>query len=272
MDENQTSSQPQAPRAKKSLGQNFLQDKNIARKIVEQLHIAPTDRVLEIGPGPGMLTGFIEEANPARLCLVEKDHHWAAERQKAFAAGQGGSRQVILADALTMPWPKFSAPWKIIGNLPYNVASPLVWDILSLASGLARAVFMVQKEVGVRLAAPPGCGAYGALSVWVQSFAMPRLEFVVPPQVFRPAPKVHSAVVSFAPLANAERPTDPAALSNLLKLCFQKRRKQLGGILRNQPGWDPAQAEKFGVKQSARPEELTPRQFQSLAALLKSLK
>jgi 16S rRNA (adenine1518-N6/adenine1519-N6)-dimethyltransferase len=75
------------PRAKKSLGQNFLQDRNIAWKIVEQLRIAPADRVLEIGPGPGMLTGFIEAAGPACLCLVEKDRHWAAERQKAFPTG-----------------------------------------------------------------------------------------------------------------------------------------------------------------------------------------
>ena len=269
----ETHNEVHPPRAKKSLGQNFLQDRNIARKIVEQLQIAPADRVLEIGPGPGMLTGFIEEANPACLCLVEKDHHWAAERQRAFQAGATGkTRQVILADALTMPWPEFRAPWKIIGNLPYNVASPLIWDILSLAPGLVRAVFMVQREVGLRLAAPPGCGAYGALSAWVQSFALPRLEFSVPPQVFRPAPKVHSAVVSFTPLPNGERPADPGALSSLLKLCFQKRRKQLGGILRGHPGWDPERAEKFGVKQSARPEELTPRQFQSLASLLKTLK
>ncbi|MDR1126106.1 MAG: 16S rRNA (adenine(1518)-N(6)/adenine(1519)-N(6))-dimethyltransferase RsmA [Deltaproteobacteria bacterium] len=264
------------PRPKKSLGQNFLQDKNIARKIVEQLRIAPTDRVLEIGPGPGMLTGFLLEADPACLCLVEKDHHWAAERQSVFLTGAGAEsgrvRQVILADALTMPWEKFHAPWKIMGNLPYNVASPLIWDILSKAPGLTRAVFMVQKEVGQRLAAAPGTSAYGALSVWVQSFAVPRLEFGVPPQVFRPAPKVHSAVVSFTPLPIPEQPADPEALSNLLKLCFQKRRKQLGGILRAQPNWQPGEAEKFGVEQSARPEELTPRQFQDLAVFLKTLK
>jgi 16S rRNA (adenine1518-N6/adenine1519-N6)-dimethyltransferase len=179
---------------------------------------------------------------------------------------------VSLADALTMPWARFVAPWKIIGNLPYNVASPLIWDILSLTPGLIRAVFMVQKEVALRLVAPPGCGAYGALSVWVQSFAAPRLEFNVPPQVFRPAPKVHSAVVSFAPLPLSERPADANALSSLLKLCFQKRRKQLGGILRSQPGWQPDEAEEIGVKQSSRPEELSPRQFQTLAALMRFLK
>lgn len=265
--------QPTRPRAKKSLGQNFLQDKNIACKIVDLLHIEPRDRVLEIGPGPGMLTGFLQAAAPAWLCLVEKDHHWAAERQAAFEQiAAPGPRQVILADALTMPWQKFTAPWKIVGNLPYNVASPLIWDILSLAPGLVRAVFMVQKEVGQRLAALPGTSAYGALSAWVQSFAAPRLEFVVPPQVFRPAPKVHSAVLSFVPLSVQERPTDAAALSSLLKLCFQKRRKQLGGILREQPGWQPELLEKIGVKQSARPEELSPRQFQALAVLWKTLK
>ncbi|MDL2306408.1 16S rRNA (adenine(1518)-N(6)/adenine(1519)-N(6))-dimethyltransferase RsmA [Desulfovibrio sp. OttesenSCG-928-C06] len=252
-----------APRAKKSLGQNFLQDKNIARKIVDLLQAGPQDNVLEIGPGPGMLTGFLQECGPAKLVLVEKDNHWARVRQDDER--NGIRPQVILADALTIPWERFEGSWKIIGNLPYNVASPLMWDILSMVPGLVRAVFMVQKEVGQRLAAEQGSSAYGALSVWVQSFSRPRMEFIVPPQVFRPAPKVHSAVLSFEPLPPDARPANPDGLSKLLKICFQQRRKQLGTIFRA-AGLDANGLEQAGISAELRPERLSSAQFQKLAS------
>lgn len=254
----------QEPKAKKSLGQNFLQDANIARKIVAKLQINSDDNVLEIGPGAGMLTTFLREARPARLYLVEKDHYWAKERQKENWT-YAGENQVIIADALCMPWFKFTEAWKIVGNLPYNIASPLMWDILSMAPGLVRAVFMTQKEVALRLVAPPGSGGYGALSVWVQSYTKPKLEFIVPPQVFKPSPKVHSAVLSFIPLEAGHKPEYPEKLSRLLKICFQKRRKQLGVILRSEKFFSPALLEELNIKHTARPEELCPESFQLLA-------
>jgi 16S rRNA (adenine1518-N6/adenine1519-N6)-dimethyltransferase len=253
-----------APKAKRSLGQNFLRDANIAGKIVRCLAIQPGETVLEIGPGQGALTGFLEQSPAERLILVEKDRHWAAERMRQ---GQGRVR-VILADALTMPWERFVAPWKCIGNLPYNVASPLMWDICAGSPGLSRAVFMVQKEVGLRVTAKPGTSAYGALSVWLQSFMRPKLEFVVPPQVFQPRPKVDSAVLSFTPLAPqgeaGARPFVPALLSAALRACFQKRRQQLGGII-NSLGQDPAVLERLGIDPAQRPETLSPEQFQALS-------
>lgn len=250
------------PRAKRSLGQNFLQDANIARKIVRVLDVGPDDRVLEIGPGPGALTEIIRQQQPSRLVLVEKDTHWAWERMAAGA----GSLNVILADALTLPWERFAEPWKFIGNLPYNVASPLMWELFSRASGLTLAVFMVQKEVGLRLAARPGTTAYGALSVWVQSFVRPRLEFIVPPHVFRPRPKVDSAVLAFRPLpaSGAESRFDPVALSQTLKLCFQMRRKQLGTIIRSAYN-DPDLLKQAGIDPRLRPEDLPPEAFHRLA-------
>lgn len=253
-------------RAKKSLGQNFLMDRNIARKIVEALDITADDRVLEIGPGPGALTRFITDASPARLMLAEKDHHWAAERQKALAQS-GVKGGVLLTDALTLDWGRFTPPWKIIGNLPYNVASPLMWDILSQAPGLERAVFMIQKEVGERITASPGTKAYGALSVWVRNFAVPRLEFIVPPQVFRPQPKVDSAVLRFTPLPLDKRPgaEDAARLAGLVHRCFQQRRKQLGTILKNVSPDAALFLEQAGLSPQLRPEALTPEQFLALA-------
>ncbi len=249
-------------RAKKSLGQNFLTDRNIARKIVEALSIAPEDRVLEIGPGPGALTGYLQAAHPACLVLAEKDHYWAAERQKALHAGgvRGG---VLLTDALTLAWERFTAPWKFIGNLPYNVASPLMWDCLSRAPGLTRAVFMIQKEVGERITAAPGGKAYGALSVWLRSFCAPKLEFIVPPQVFNPRPKVDSAVLSFVPLPEEQRPTalQAAALSAFLHRVFQQRRKQLGTIVKGMGPQALELLEQAGISSALRPEVLTPEQF-----------
>ena len=253
-------------KAKRSLGQNFLQDANIARKIVSCLAISAGEQVLEIGPGPGALTAFIEEHRPGRLVLVEKDPHWAQERRRT--AGPGTT--VVLADALCMRWEALEAPWKIIGNLPYNVASPLMWDICSRASGLTRAVFMIQKEVALRLTANPATSAYGALTVWIQSHMRPKLEFIVPPHVFRPRPNVDSAVVSLTPLGDDIPRVGKGAcsadrLAATLKACFQKRRKQLGTILKAF-GQEPRSLEALGLDPRLRPEDLSPSDFQRLAA------
>ena len=145
------------PRAKKSLGQHFLRREEICDRIAALLLPQAEDRVLEIGPGPGALTRALEAAPHACLLLLEKDRHWAAERQRQAAP----RTQAVLTDALRFDWRRISPerPWKVIGNLPYNVASPLIWDIVSRAEGLKRAVFMVQKEVGQRLAAAPRAAA-----------------------------------------------------------------------------------------------------------------
>ncbi len=255
----------QQPKAKKSLGQNFLQDKNIARKIVGALGVQPHDHVLEIGPGPGMLTGFLLEAAPASLTLVEKDDYWAAEHANK-ARDCALPLRVITGDALRQDWPSYSTPVKIAGNLPYNIASPLMWDIVSQASGLTRAVFMVQKEVAQRVAALPSTSAYGALSVWMQNFCKPRLEFLVPPQVFLPRPKVWSAVISLEPLPAEDKPAHPEKLAYLLKILFQQRRKQMGTVLRAH-GHDALLLERHGVSPMDRIENIPPLLCRSLSEL-----
>jgi 16S rRNA (adenine1518-N6/adenine1519-N6)-dimethyltransferase len=253
------------PPARKSLGQNFLRDRGLARKIVQTLRVESRDQVLEIGPGPGILTFFLLEAAPAGLLLVEKDPYWAARRREE-ALSSPVPLTVIAGDALALDWTTLAAPCKIIGNLPYNVASPLMWDICSRATALTRAVFMIQKEVGERVAAAPSRGAYGALSVWMQSFCRPRLEFSVPPQVFRPRPKVWSSVLSFEPLPLAERPEYPDKLALLLKAFFQQRRKQAGSILRFW-GRNPEILERCGIRYADRPENIDPATYKKLAGL-----
>lgn len=259
------------PKAKKSLGQHFLRHESICNRIASLLLPKDTDNVIEIGPGPGALTSAIEARPHARLVLLEKDSHWAAERQRLGAA----RTQAVLTDALRFDWSRITPdnPWKIIGNLPYNVASPMMWDLFSRATGLVRAAFMVQKEVGQRLAAGPGNGHYGALSVWVQSFARPRMEFIVGPGAFSPPPKVDSAVLSFEPLPLDQRPERPDLLALVIKVCFQQRRKQLGSIARRCPlaPWLSAAIEQAGITPTLRPEQLSVADFQHISRFGASL-
>ncbi|MGE4293237.1 MAG: 16S rRNA (adenine(1518)-N(6)/adenine(1519)-N(6))-dimethyltransferase RsmA [Desulfovibrio sp.] len=249
-------------RAKRSLGQNFLVDANICRKIVAAMEIDAASRVLEIGPGKGAISGPILQAGPASYLALEKD----ADLAEALLL-EHPEAEVRCMDALEFPWESLDDPaLRIAGNLPYNVGSRLIWDIVSKTSRFERAVFMVQYEVAQRLTALPGGKAYGALGVWVQSFTRPRLLFKVPPTVFRPQPKVDSAVVALFPLKTEERPQNPAALSAILRLCFQQRRKQLGNILKLQLNDDLlAWMKTQGIEPKMRPEVLSPGQLQALS-------
>ncbi|MDR1776250.1 MAG: 16S rRNA (adenine(1518)-N(6)/adenine(1519)-N(6))-dimethyltransferase RsmA [Desulfovibrio sp.] len=253
----------QAPKAKKSLGQHFLNSVAVCRRIVGLLSLRPEDRLIEIGPGPGALTKILENMPHGLLLLLEKDNYWAAERMRRGAPGT----QVVHTDALNFDWRRISYRhhWKIVGNLPYNIASRLVWDIARQAEGMSKAVFMMQYEVAKRMTAPPGNRLYGALSVWMQSFTRPRLEFTVERGAFSPQPKVLSAVVSLDPLPPGNRPPQPDILAELLQICFQRRRKQLGSIFRQCPipGFTEALA-RLDIDATRRPETLTPDDFQKL--------
>ena len=157
---------------------------------------------------------------------------------------------------------------QLVANLPYAVAATVVLDYFESFPFLDSATIMVQKEVAERLYAKPGTKDYGALSVWIQSYVRVEWGFVVGPGAFNPPPKVDSAVVTFIPLPRERHPADPKALSSILKLCFQLRRKQLQSILRR-AGRDGtvAELERLGIAPEARPETLTPEQFQQLAGI-----
>ena len=250
-------------RPKRSLGQNFLHDQGTAWKIADALEAASGQRVLEIGPGRGALTGRLLESG-CDLYALEKDGVLAAQLKHRWP-----TLSVVIMDALRFNWTKLSGRWRIIGNLPYNVASPIIWDLVADVSRLERGIFMVQKEVAQRLAATPGSRSYGALSVWVQSHVQVRGLFTVGPQVFSPRPKVDSAVVRLTSLARQERLQHSGPLRRLLPLCFQQRRKQLKTILR--PLWGDHLNQWFqdqDLRPESRPEELSPHRFQLLANLV----
>lgn len=249
---------------KRSLGQNFLSDPNICRRIVDSVGLGHGDPVLEIGPGRGALTRILA-AHPGPVVVLEKDQALARWLKTEFPA-----IAVVHGDGLDFCWEATDRVpgLSLLGNLPYNVASPMIWEMVSRCREFKSMTFMVQKEVAQRLAAPAGSKAYGALSAWVGSFVQVELLFTVPPHVFRPSPKVDSAVVRFVP-----RP-DPAwaaaqALSSCLKLLFQQRRKQLGTILKSR--WSPAVdawCRSVNVDRRVRPEVLTPDMLRALAQVL----
>ncbi|RQD64648.1 MAG: ribosomal RNA small subunit methyltransferase A [Desulfonatronovibrio sp. MSAO_Bac4] len=251
--------------AKKSLGQNFLIDANICRKIVSSLDICLEDNVLEIGPGKGALTGIIYHSGCNFYCL-EKDNILSREIKYNYPQAS-----VINVDALNFDWPRLNhlPQLKIVGNLPYNVASRLIWDIVAQVSVQKSCTFMVQKEVGQRIAASPGSKTYGALSVWVQSHVRPELLFTVSPCVFRPKPKVDSAVLGFYPVPLGKKNFSGSSLNQTLRLMFQNRRKQVGNILKNY--WNDGINSFFERKSldlRIRPENLSPDDFQELSSVL----
>jgi len=258
-----------AARPKRSLGQNFLVDPNMSAKIVATLGIEPGDTVIEIGPGRGALTGFILEARPYAYLAVEKDRDLAVTLCRTHPEAA-----VVNGDALRQDWSRLDrlrGPVRLIGNLPYNIASPLLWEVCAGSGRFVRGVFMVQHEVARRLAAGPGGREYGALSAWIGNFAEVRYCFKVPPTVFRPRPKVDSAVVAITPLPPTERPDDPASLGRLLKLLFAARRKQLRGILKRY--WDESLETFFAAQRllpTDRPENMAPKAFLELSKLLKT--
>ena len=255
--------------AKKSLGQNFLQDKNVAAKIVAALSLGPKDNLLEIGPGRGALLEPIFAAAPARYLAIEKDRDLAQILRETRLGAE-----IICADALDFAWESLAglSPLKFVGNLPYNIASPLIWELVSRAPSFERAVFMIQHEVALRITADPGSRAYGGLSVWLNNFVQCEYLFKVGPGVFFPKPKVDSAVIALKP--RPEKPVpgqDIEAFKALIKLCFNQRRKQIRNILRAY--WDDGLAGLLleqGHAASARPEELSCAPFAKMAGYLKN--
>lgn len=255
-------------RANKRLGQHFLHDANIINKIVSLIDPRPGDRILEIGPGRGALTGALMAARPGLCVALEKDLELACALKRQYP-----DLNLAALDALGFAWERLGSEpcWKVVGNLPYNVASPLMWEAAARAAGAERHVFMIQKEVAERIVAPPGSRAYGSLSVWLRSFVRPRLAFVVSPAVFWPRPKVDSAVVVFEPVTEKIF-FHRKSLAELVHICFQYRRKQLGTILNMVENKDMsgivAYLAGLGLDPKVRPEELSPEQFQRISCFI----
>lgn len=248
------------------LGQHFLFDPRILSRIADAASLTPRDVVLEIGPGKGTLTAILA-ARAETVIAIEKDPRLAAELRARFTAS---NVRLLEADALDVPWPDASV---VCGNIPYQITSPLIERALTPPRPRT-IVFLVQREVALRLAAAPGSKTYGALSAGVQLVARVERLFTVRAGAFRPPPRVESAVVRLTPLARpvAASPAEEEATRTLIRAVFQRRRQQLQRSLREGFDLPPSTVarvlEVAGFNPSARPEELWPEQFVTLARAL----
>ena len=248
------------PRPKKRFGQHFLTDRHYLARIADAIAPQPSDSMVEIGPGTGILTDALVP-KLVHLHVVEIDRDLAAELSARFPAGK---LTVHRADALDFDYATLPAPLRVVGNLPYNVSTPILFRVAAIGDRLQDAIFMLQKEVVERMVAAPDTEAYGRLSVMLQyRFAM-ELLFRVPPGAFTPPPKVDSAVVLMKPLpADRPRARDEELFAGIVMAAFSQRRKMLRSAVR---ALVPAEAfAKAGIDPQRRGETLSVAEFIALA-------
>lgn len=246
--------------ARKRFGQHFLVDEGVIDSIVRAIAPQRTDRLVEIGPGLSALTGPLLQALD-HLTVVEIDRDLAARLQREHAPER---LSVVQGDALQVDFAQLGPQLRIVGNLPYNISSPLLFHLMACAEQVIDQHFMLQREVIDRMVATPSSSDYGRLSVMLQSrYHMVKL-FDVPPEAFDPPPRVVSAVVRMKPLpAGRLQAKDEAFFSQVVARSFSQRRKMLRkglGDWAQLVDWDA-----IGVPETARAETLSVEQFIALA-------
>ncbi|MGH9118384.1 MAG: 16S rRNA (adenine(1518)-N(6)/adenine(1519)-N(6))-dimethyltransferase RsmA [Acidimicrobiales bacterium] len=246
----------------RALGQNFVVDPNTIRRIVRLAEVEPGDRVVEIGPGLGALTLALAEAG-AEVTAIELDRHLLPVLDEVLA---GTGARVVHGDAMTIDWDGVLGDdrrWKLVANLPYNVAVPLVLDVLDRVPAIGAMLVMVQREVGERLAASPGGSAYGIPSVKLAYLATAELVGRVPPSVFLPRPRVESVLVRIVRRPAPAVDADPDRLFMLVRAAFGQRRKMLRRSLTGLV--TPEAFAQAGISPASRPEELGIAEWGRLA-------
>jgi 16S rRNA (adenine1518-N6/adenine1519-N6)-dimethyltransferase len=267
-------------RPKKSLGQNFLTDRNVLARIAGLVDRGPEARILEVGPGKGALTCFLAEQG-ARVLAIELDRQLVPLLEKEFSGRE--TIEVVQADILrtdldiVLPqrWP---GKWEVAANLPYNISSQVLFLFMDHRHLFSRLVLMLQKEVGERLVASPGTKDYGILSVLFRLHFDVTREFTVKPGSFHPVPKVDSVVLTFRPLQEARVDVgDEEFFRLVVKAAFGQRRKTLRNCLKTLElktgGHDLAKMlDENGIKTERRGETLSLDEFALLAKLLLPLR
>ena len=240
--------------ARRRFGQHFLHDRQVLARIVEAIAPRPGECIVEIGPGEGALTApLLERARELHAIEVDRDLAARLREMPGLTLHE--------ADALEFDFARFPSGVRLVGNLPYNISTPLLFHVAGYADRVRDMYFMLQLEVVERMVAAPGTAAYGRLSVALQArFAMEKL-FTVSRGAFRPAPKVESAVVRLVPLPRMLE-IDPA----LLRQAFSARRKQL----RNALPLSAPEYERLGIDPRLRPGELSPADYARISVLIRS--
>ena len=245
---------------KKRYGQHFLSDRNILQRIVRLASISPNDTVLEIGPGAGSLTRELAAA-ARRVIAIEIDRDLIPRLRASMPANV----DVIEADALEADFEKLAgaSPFHLVGNLPYNIATPLLKRFVAVRERILDVTIMLQKEVAERIRAKPGTAAWGPLSILIQYYATPIRGFTIPPGAFTPRPRVDSAVIR---LEWKPGVSDARDFTDFVQRAFSSRRKKLINnlvtLLPHRTRGDVAHAlQSAGLSLDARPETLTVEQF-----------
>jgi len=255
---------------KKNLGQHFLADRTYIDQIVMAVNPKPGDRLVEIGPGQGAIT-FPLLRRQGELTVIEFDRDLITPLMEA---SEGVGRLTIIhKDVLQVDFSKLAGdegPLRLVGNLPYNISSPILFHALEHADAVRDMHFMLQKEVVDRMAAEPGSKVYGRLSVMLQAYCTVTSLFDVPPAAFRPPPKVDSSVVRLVPKPAADIGiADGALFERVVREAFGQRRKTLRNAL--QLTCSGADIEAAGLRPDARAEQLEVAEFIRLAAHLGAL-
>ena len=252
--------------ARKRFGQNFLHDPQVIHRILRVINPQPDDTLVEIGPGLGALTvPLLEKAGSLDVVELDRDviPHLLA------ACGHSPNLRVTEADALTVDFRRYAQPGKrlrIVGNLPYNISTPILFHLLGYAESIFDMHFMLQKEVVERMAAGPGDEAYGRLSVALAARCEVAMLFTVGPGAFKPAPKVDSAIVRLRPRRPDFVIDDLALFDRVVTAAFSQRRKTLSNALKAHADAETIRA--AGIDPGLRAERLHARDFARLANLL----
>jgi 16S rRNA (adenine1518-N6/adenine1519-N6)-dimethyltransferase len=253
--------------ARKRFGQNFLHDKFVLDNITEAIAPQAADTLVEIGPGLGAMTGLLLKSLD-KMHVVELDRDLVARLEKTFNPAK---LTIHAGDALKFDFSAIPvAPGqklRVVGNLPYNISSPLLFHLAEIAPLVQDQHFMLQKEVVERMVAAPGSKTYGRLSVMLQWRYDMKLLFIVPPTAFEPPPKVESAIVRMIPVAHP-LPCDEETLAAVVMKAFSQRRKVIRNCLAGM--FTEAQIVEAGIDPTLRPETVALAQYVALANLLKS--
>jgi len=258
-------------RPRKRFGQHFLADRAALTRIADALNAATGETIIEIGPGRGALTDLLV-ARGLKTIAIEIDRDLGLLLRTRYA--NNPNLRIVEADVLTIDLAaEAGGPFRLVGNIPYNITTPIVFHALRHPRPAA-AVFLVQREVAERMAATPGSRIYGALSVNVQSVVRVELIGRVKAGAFHPPPKVDSAIIRLTPLEQpVVGPDDEEALRTFVVAAFSQRRKQMLRALRQAVSLDPVSAEsalrEAGIDPTRRPETLSPAEFAALLSVIR---
>jgi len=250
-------------RPRRALGQNFLADPNLVDRIVRTAGVGAGERVVEIGAGTGTLTAALA-ASGAGVVAYEVDRKLVPLLEEVLT-GTGVDLRCVDATKVDLGNDLGEGPWTMVANLPYNVGTPLVLDVLRNVPAVCRLIVMVQREVADRFVARPGSRSYGVPSIVVSLHTQTEIAFTVPPSVFYPAPEVESAVLAMSRIESS--PQSEAAI-DLAGIVFGQRRKMLRRSLADVCDDAVATLQEAGIDATARPEDLEPGAFLRLAEVM----